>query len=191
MHSAHDSATCSYRKTTHSRAHHRDRVAPYLHSRSNASASATESHSYSKSRVPAREGDDKRKSNDIDDDDDGDVERNEDTHHRRQSHNIDDDTTERGSNPPRGERTAHFSHANANGSTSDTTGAAVTRRGRDLPRETDTVRLSQRQKQIDMGKQTVGYERYLETVPRSKPHAVVTLVVVCLSYNTCSMCMHA
>lgn len=34
--------------------------------------------------------------------------------------------------------------------------------------ESDTRRLSQRQKQIDYGKNTLGYERYLELVPRNK-----------------------
>lgn len=34
--------------------------------------------------------------------------------------------------------------------------------------ETDPHRLAQRQKQLDLGKNTLGYQRYLETVPKKK-----------------------
>jgi len=35
--------------------------------------------------------------------------------------------------------------------------------------ETDPQRLLQRQKQVDFGKNTIGYERYVQAVPRSAP----------------------
>lgn len=35
-------------------------------------------------------------------------------------------------------------------------------------RETDMHRLGQRQKQVDFGKNTLGYQRYLEAVPKHK-----------------------
>ena len=34
------------------------------------------------------------------------------------------------------------------------------------PQSVDAHRLNQRQKQVDFGKNTLGYERYLELVPR-------------------------
>lgn len=34
------------------------------------------------------------------------------------------------------------------------------------PRETDEIRLAGRQKQIDYGKNTIGYEKYLATIPK-------------------------
>ncbi|GAQ79607.1 hypothetical protein KFL_000340100 [Klebsormidium nitens] len=37
-----------------------------------------------------------------------------------------------------------------------------------VERETDAHRLAQRQKQIDFGKNTLGYERYLEVTPKAK-----------------------
>ena len=37
---------------------------------------------------------------------------------------------------------------------------------RAAPQEIDGHRLNQRQRQIEFGKNTLGYERYLETVPR-------------------------
>lgn len=38
----------------------------------------------------------------------------------------------------------------------------------EVQRETDQHRLAQRQKQIDLGKNTLGYQRYREAVPREK-----------------------
>ena len=35
-----------------------------------------------------------------------------------------------------------------------------------LPLETDTVRVEQRQKQVDFGRNTLGYRAYLDAVPR-------------------------
>lgn len=35
-----------------------------------------------------------------------------------------------------------------------------------LERETDALILARRQKQIDFGKNTIGYEKYLEQVPK-------------------------
>ena len=37
---------------------------------------------------------------------------------------------------------------------------------RAAPQEFDVHRLNQRQRQIEFGKNTLGYERYIETVPR-------------------------
>jgi hypothetical protein len=35
-----------------------------------------------------------------------------------------------------------------------------------MERETDTERLNQRQKQIDIGKNTRGYQNYLKAIPK-------------------------
>lgn len=41
-------------------------------------------------------------------------------------------------------------------------------RGVRVPRETDRHKLDQRQKQIDFGKNTLGYAAYLRDIPRCK-----------------------
>jgi hypothetical protein len=45
--------------------------------------------------------------------------------------------------------------------------------GDDVEFETDPKRLQARQKQIDFGKNTIGYERYVQAVPRCVPCVVV------------------
>ena len=37
---------------------------------------------------------------------------------------------------------------------------------KDEPKETDPHRIAQRQKQVDYGKNTLGYQRYTEEIPR-------------------------
>ncbi|GAB4822709.1 hypothetical protein N2152v2_009755 [Parachlorella kessleri] len=44
-------------------------------------------------------------------------------------------------------------------------------RGKPAGRETDPHRIAQRQKQIDLGKNTLGYQRYRQQVPRDKRRA--------------------
>ena len=58
--------------------------------------------------------------------------------------------------------------AEAEGSSSSSRpAAAAAAKGGDAPaRETDPHRLQQRQKQVDMGKNTLGYQRYLDAVPK-------------------------
>ena len=45
-----------------------------------------------------------------------------------------------------------------------TTGAVAD--DKELDKETDPHRISQRQRQIDFGKNTIGYQRYLEQYPK-------------------------
>lgn len=56
-----------------------------------------------------------------------------------------------------------FQHTHQNKTKNSTAPAATTRA---VARETDPRRLEQRQKQIDFGKNTRGYQRYAAAVPR-------------------------
>ena len=47
--------------------------------------------------------------------------------------------------------------------------------------EADPHRIAQRQKQIDYGKNTLGYQRYTEEVPRYFEAVMMTLRVSCLA----------
>ena len=59
------------------------------------------------------------------------------------------------------------SPARARGCPPSRPAAAAAAKGGDAPaRETDPHRLQQRQKQVDMGKNTLGYQRYLDAVPK-------------------------
>ena len=47
-----------------------------------------------------------------------------------------------------------------------TLGCCAAKQRGGTPRETDARRLEQRQKQVDLGKNTLAYQRYAESVPK-------------------------
>jgi Histone RNA hairpin-binding protein RNA-binding domain len=64
-----------------------------------------------------------------------------------------------------------------------------------LPKETDTHKLAQRQKQIDFGRNTLGYAAYIKAIPRHEACQIAVAVcflmaeaeleVNCKAYKPC------